>query len=50
VQTEVEIGQRLPGQVEIRSGLDRDAVVITAGHGQIRNGSRVAVVKTGTGA
>jgi membrane fusion protein (multidrug efflux system) len=50
VQTEVELGQRVPGQVEILSGLDRDAVVITAGHGQIRNGSRVAVVKSGAGA
>jgi membrane fusion protein, multidrug efflux system len=46
VQTKVELGQRRPGQVEITSGLDRDAVVVTAGHQQIRNGSRVTVVVT----
>lgn len=44
VQTKVELGQRRPGQVEITGGLDRDAVVVTAGHQQIRNGSRVTVV------
>ena len=45
VQTKVELGQRRPGQVEVRSGLDSDAVVVTAGHQQIRNGSRVTIVK-----
>jgi membrane fusion protein (multidrug efflux system) len=44
VQTKVELGQRRPGHVEITRGLERDAVVVTAGHQQIRNGSRVAVV------
>jgi membrane fusion protein (multidrug efflux system) len=44
VQTKVELGQRRPGQVEITGGLERDAVVVTAGHQQIRNGSRVTVV------
>jgi membrane fusion protein (multidrug efflux system) len=43
VQTKVDLGQRLPGQVEITGGLERDAVVITAGHQQIRNGSRVII-------
>ena len=45
VQTKVELGQRRPGQVEVRSGLDPSAVVVTAGHQQIRNGSRVTIVK-----
>jgi membrane fusion protein (multidrug efflux system) len=54
VQTEVELGQRRPGQVEIRNGLAADAVVVTAGHEQIKNGSRVKIVtpdlKSGKGA
>lgn len=50
VQTEIEMGQRRPGQVEILSGLDRDAVVVTAGHQQIKNGGRVEVVKPDKGA
>ena len=50
VQTEVVLGKRRPGQVEVRNGLDPDAVVVTAGHGKIHNGSRVAVVKAGTDA
>jgi membrane fusion protein (multidrug efflux system) len=44
VQTEIELGQRRPGEVEIRSGLAADAVVVTAGHQQIKNGSRVEIV------
>jgi membrane fusion protein (multidrug efflux system) len=50
VQTKVELGQRQPGWVEIRSGLDRDAVVITAGHQQVRNGSRLAIARAEKGA
>ena len=45
VQTEIELGQRRPGLVEVRGGLDREAVVITAGHQQIRNGSRVRITE-----
>lgn len=45
VQTKIELGQRRPGQVEVRQGLAHDAVVITAGHQQIRDGARVAIVK-----
>lgn len=45
VQTQIEMGQRRPGEVEILSGLAPDAVVVTAGHQQIKNGSRVEVVK-----
>lgn len=50
VRTGVELGQRRPGQVEIRKGLERGDVVVTAGHQQIRDGSRVDVVESGTGA
>jgi membrane fusion protein (multidrug efflux system) len=50
VQTEVVLGKRRPAQLEVRNGLDPDAVVVTAGHGKIHNGSRVAVVKAGTDA
>lgn len=45
VRTEVHLGQRRPGQVEVRSGLDKNAVVVTAGHQQIRDGSPVTVIK-----
>jgi membrane fusion protein (multidrug efflux system) len=47
--TGVELGQRRPGQVEVRKGLGRDDVVITAGHQQVRDGSRVDVVNASTG-
>jgi membrane fusion protein, multidrug efflux system len=50
VQTQVTLGKRRPGQVEVRTGLSPDAVVVTAGHGKIRDGSRVAIVKPHTGA
>jgi len=50
VLTGVQLGQRRPGQVEIRKGLGRDDVVVTAGHQQIRDGSLVDVVNSGTGA
>ncbi len=43
VRTVVELGLRRPGQVEIRSGLAPDAVVVTAGHQQVRNGNRVTI-------
>jgi membrane fusion protein (multidrug efflux system) len=45
VQTEVELGQRRPGEVEVRAGLDPEAIVITAGHQQIRDGARVTAAK-----
>lgn len=44
VRTAVSIGQRLPGRVEVQSGIDRDAVVVTAGHQQLRDGARVEIV------
>jgi len=49
VQTEVELGQRRPGEVEIHSGLDRDSVVVTAGHQQVRDGGRVTLAKPDAG-
>ena len=49
-KTEVQLGKRRPGQVEVRKGLEPDAVVVTAGHGKIHDGSRVAIVKAGTDA
>jgi membrane fusion protein (multidrug efflux system) len=48
--TGVELGQRRPGQVEIRKGLARDDVVVTAGHQQIRDGTAVDVVDPAAGA
>ena len=43
--TAVELGQRRPGEVEIRKGLGRDDVVVTAGHQQLRDGTPVEVMK-----
>ena len=47
--TGVQLGQRRPGQVEIRKGLASDDVVVTAGHQQIRDGARVDVVDPAAG-
>ena len=44
VQAEVELGQRLPGQVEIRKGLSASDTVVTSGHQRLREGSAVQVV------
>lgn len=43
VQTVVMLGKRRPGQVEILSGLGRDALVVTAGHQQIREGAHLKI-------
>lgn len=50
VLTEVALGQRRPGEVEILKGLRRGDIVVTAGHPQIRDGAPVDVVKPGAGA
>jgi len=50
VLTGVQLGQRRPGQVEVRKGLAREDVVVTAGHQQIRDGTPVDVVSPGAGA
>ncbi|WP_189987198.1 efflux RND transporter periplasmic adaptor subunit [Thalassobaculum fulvum] len=49
VRTAVAIGRRLPGRVEVLDGIDRDTVVVTAGHQRLRDGSKVVVV-SGPGA
>jgi len=49
VRTAVTIGRRLPGRVEVQAGIDRDAVVVTAGHQQLRDGAKVEIV-SGPGA
>ena len=48
VRAKVAIGRRLPGRVEILDGLAGDAVVVTAGQRQLRDGSTVDIV-TGPG-
>jgi membrane fusion protein (multidrug efflux system) len=45
VKTEVKLGSRLPGEVEIREGLQPSSVIITGGIQKIRDGSPV---RTGT--
>jgi membrane fusion protein (multidrug efflux system) len=45
VLTEIELGQRRPGQAEVTRGLERGAVVVTAGHQKIRDGALVEVTK-----
>ncbi|MGE0627930.1 MAG: efflux RND transporter periplasmic adaptor subunit [Hyphomicrobiaceae bacterium] len=50
VQTKVGLGVRQPGWVEIRSGLGRDATVVTAGQQQIRDGSTLAISRPEKGA
>jgi membrane fusion protein (multidrug efflux system) len=47
--TEIALGHRRPGQVEVLQGLAAGDMVITAGHQQIRDGTRVEVVKLGAG-
>lgn len=42
-QVEVRIGERLPGQVEIRSGLSAGDVIVTAGQPKLHDGAAVAV-------
>lgn len=44
VRTAVTIGRRLPGRVEVQSGVGPDAVVVTAGQQQLRDGAGVEVV------
>jgi membrane fusion protein (multidrug efflux system) len=38
VKTEVKLGSRLPGEVEIREGLNQNSVVVTGGIQKIRDG------------
>ena len=43
--TQVELGQRRPGKVEVRKGLGRGDVVVTAGHQKLRDGAAVEVLQ-----
>lgn len=49
VQQEVTLGQRMPGQVEIRTGLKPEDVVVTAGQQRLRNGVAVRTVSATQG-
>jgi membrane fusion protein (multidrug efflux system) len=42
-RTPVVLGQRRPGFVEVREGLARDAMVVTAGQQQLSDGARLQV-------
>lgn len=42
-QVQVRVGERLPGQVEIRSGLSAGDVIVTAGQPKLYDGAAVAV-------
>lgn len=44
-RTAVKLGQRRPGKVEVRRGLARGDVVVTAGHQKLRDGAAVEVIK-----
>jgi membrane fusion protein (multidrug efflux system) len=44
VKTEVVLGQRLPGQVEIRKGLSATDTIVTSGHQRLREGAVIQVV------
>jgi membrane fusion protein (multidrug efflux system) len=44
VRAEVELGQRIPGQVEIRKGLSASDTVVTSGHQRLREGAAIQVV------
>jgi len=45
--TEVRLGKRAESMVEIRSGLSRDAVVVTAGQIKLRDGVAVSPASGG---
>lgn len=49
VQTDVVLGQRMPGRVEVREGLASEDVVVTSGQQRLRNGVAVRVVETAPG-
>lgn len=50
VRTEVVLGQRRPGFVEVREGLARDSRVVTAGQQQVRDGALLQVSEPVVGA
>ena len=48
-RVEVSLGERLPGRVEVRSGLRAGDTVIAAGHQRVRAGSRLEIVAARAG-
>ena len=50
VLTEVKLGLRQPGRVEIIDGLKPKAMIVTAGHQKIRDGNRISVLNREQGA
>lgn len=44
VQTRVQTGRRLGGKVEIKTGLNKDDVVVTAGQMKVRDGAAVTLI------
>jgi membrane fusion protein (multidrug efflux system) len=46
VETKVRLGERKAGFVEVLEGLKVNAVVVTAGHQRLRNGSTVEILTT----
>lgn len=49
VQQDVVLGQRMPGQVEVREGLKPEDVVVTSGQQRLRNNMAVRIVTTAQG-
>lgn len=49
VQQDVTLGQRMPGRVEVRDGLDADAVIVTSGQQRLRTGVTVRIVNATRG-
>jgi membrane fusion protein, multidrug efflux system len=49
VQVDVVLGQRIPGEVEVREGLKPDDVVITSGQQRLRNGVAVRIIQNAPG-
>jgi membrane fusion protein (multidrug efflux system) len=47
VEAKIEVGTRRSGMVEITSGLQDGATVVTAGHQRLKNGANVDVVNAG---
>ena len=49
VQVDVVLGQRMPGEVEVREGLAPEDIVVLSGQQRLRNGVAVRIVKSATG-
>lgn len=49
VQADVVLGQRMPGEVEVREGLTPNDIVVTSGQQRLRNGVVVRVVDSTPG-